>query len=366
MKKTNHIVRSALALSLSFLLCLPSHLAYAENVKDLENKTSDLKNELSDLNSELDALSKDLDETIAEIEEKSAEMEETKTALAEAEAEEEKQYEAMKKRIKYMYEEGDTSFLEMLFDSHSIADFLNNADFITSVTEYDRYMLEQLAALSQDIKEKKEKLEEEQASLKDLQKSLSDKEKTLKDKISTTSSDLANFSDQLAKAKAAEKAAQEALNKKPEKPAQKPSDDKNSGSKPDTKPDDGNSGGSSQKPSHPASGNDVTLLAALIQCEAGTKYNNVLAVGTVVMNRVRSSSYPNSISGVIYQSGQFPPAYSSKFKRLVANGPNSTCMRAAQDVINGKVHPKVANCYSFRSAATSNHPGVIIGGNVFW
>lgn len=181
---------------------------------------------------------------------------------------------------------------------------------------------------------------------------------------------MASFSDQLKKAKAAEKAAQDALNKKPEKPADKPSEngkpDKKPDTKPDSKPDNGNSGETTQKPSHPASGSDVTLLAALIQCEAGTNYNSVLAVATVVMNRVRSGSYPNSISGVIYQSGQFPPAYSSKFKNLVANGPNANCMRAAQDAINGKVHPKVANCYSFRSSGSTSHSGVNIGGNIFW
>lgn len=71
-----------------------------------------------------------------------------------------------------------------------------------------------------------------------------------------------------------------------------------------------------------ASTDEVTLLAAIIQCEAGNEiYEGQVAVGAVVMNRVRSGSYPSSIYEVIYQSGQFPPAGNGSVARIVANGP---------------------------------------------
>lgn len=69
------------------------------------------------------------------------------------------------------------------------------------------------------------------------------------------------------------------------------------------------SAGTVQNSAVAASVDDVTLLAALIQCEAGNEcYEGQLAVGAVVMNRVRSGRYAGSIYGVIYQAGQFPPA----------------------------------------------------------
>ena len=85
-------------------------------------------------------------------------------------------------------------------------------------------------------------------------------------------------------------------------------------------------------------GDDTKLLAALIYCEAGNEsYNGQLAVGAVVMNRVRSGAYPNTISGVIYASGQFPPALNGKVARAYTNNVMSqSCYQAAQAAINGE------------------------------
>lgn len=87
-----------------------------------------------------------------------------------------------------------------------------------------------------------------------------------------------------------------------------------------------------------SSGSDTTsLLAALIYCEAGNQsYEGMVAVGAVVMNRVYSSSFPNSVSEVIYQSGQFTPAYSGALDSALANGVPSTCYDAAVAALNGE------------------------------
>lgn len=66
---------------------------------------------------------------------------------------------------------------------------------------------------------------------------------------------------------------------------------------------------------------DQALLAALIYCEAGGEsYEGQLAVGSVVMNRVRSQAYPNSVSGVIYQGGQFSPVASGRLATVLGSG----------------------------------------------
>lgn len=355
--RPRHRVQAILALCMTLILCIPTYTGYAANINDLENKTSDLKSELNDLNKELSSLSSELDSLMAQIETVSAEVETAKTELADAEQKEKEQYEAMKLRIKYMYEEGNLSFLEILFTSSSMADFLNNADFIAAITEYDRQLLDELIATQDEVEARKEALEEQEASLISLKEQLVSKQSSLESRISSTSGELATYSEQLARAKAAAQEAQNALDKEGQ-----PSGGSGSSSSGGTSTEKPSNSGGSQN----VTDSVVTKMAALLQCEAGTNYDNCLAVGTVIMNRVNSSRYPNSISGVMYQSGQFPPVKGTKFKNLVKNGPNSNCIKAAKDSINGKVHPKVANCYSFRAAGSTSHKGVIVGDNVFF
>ncbi len=82
---------------------------------------------------------------------------------------------------------------------------------------------------------------------------------------------------------------------------------------------------------------EENLLAALIYCEAGGEpYEGQVAVGAVVLNRVRSSSFPNSIEEVIYQSGQFGPAVTGKLGRVLASGKTTdSCRQAAKEALEG-------------------------------
>lgn len=110
---------------------------------------------------------------------------------------------------------------------------------------------------------------------------------------------------------------------------------------------------------------DTTLLlAALIQCEAGGEaYEGQLAVGAVVMNRVRSAAYPDSIHGVIYASGQFTPAMSGKLNRVYESGKISdSCIRAAQEALSGVSN--VGDLTHFRR--NNGREGLVIGNHVFY
>ena len=81
----------------------------------------------------------------------------------------------------------------------------------------------------------------------------------------------------------------------------------------------------------------VKLLAALIYCEAGNQpYDGKVAVGAVVMNRINSGRFPNTLEGVVYQRGQFTPAMTGKLARVIAsNRIPASCYEAAQDALNG-------------------------------
>ncbi len=113
-------------------------------------------------------------------------------------------------------------------------------------------------------------------------------------------------------------------------------------------------------------GDDTRLLAALIYCEAGIEtYNGKLAVGAVVMNRVRSGAYPNTVSGVIFASGQFTPAMNGKVARVYGGDIPESCWEAARAAINGETN--VGDATHFRSLkAAGNHTGLVIDRQIFW
>jgi len=105
------------------------------------------------------------------------------------------------------------------------------------------------------------------------------------------------------------------------------------------------------------------LLGALVQCEAGNQpYEGQLAVAAVVMNRVRSSAYPDTIAGVIYASGQFGPAGTGKVEVQVSAGVKDSCMQAAREAIAGQSNVGTATHFK----RVGKHDGYVIGDHVFW
>ena len=108
--------------------------------------------------------------------------------------------------------------------------------------------------------------------------------------------------------------------------------------------------GSSASSSSGLSSNDIYLLAKVIEGEArGESYTGQVAVGAVILNRVDHSSFPDSISGVVYQSGAFDCVYDSNW----SVEPSTTARKAAQDAINGW-DPTGGAIYYYNPAKTSN------------
>ena len=110
---------------------------------------------------------------------------------------------------------------------------------------------------------------------------------------------------------------------------------------------------------------DLTLMAAIIYCEAGAEgYDTQLAVGAVIMNRVQSVGYPNTLYDVIYQRGQFGPARSGKLARVIAKGKaNASCYQAAQDALNGMNNVGDRTHFNRVEIRSSD---LIIGDHAFW
>ncbi len=111
------------------------------------------------------------------------------------------------------------------------------------------------------------------------------------------------------------------------------------------------------------SSSDLTLLSAIIFCEAGGEsYAGQVAVGAVVMNRVRSGAFPNSISGVVYQNGQFSPVANGALARALSNGNYRHCTSAAQAALAGSDNTGGAKFFHRVNGAA----GLVIGNHVFY
>lgn len=203
--KMKRTLRAGLIATCLAALGCTSILVYAEpSASELEQATSGLQGELNNLNQELNGLSGEMDTLSQKMEETVAAMESTQKRMEEAQKKGEKQYEDMKLRIKYIYEAGDTTFLELLCSAENMSDFLNKTDFVQNVSEYDRDMLQQLKNTQDEIQEEGEKLEEQRASLVETQEQLAAKRTSLESRISSTSGQLDQYTQQLARARAAE------------------------------------------------------------------------------------------------------------------------------------------------------------------
>lgn len=316
-----------------------------------EKSVGELQSDVSNLNSELQTLEKELDNISSKVKETSSRLEQTKKELAIATGQEQAQYESMMLRIKYMYENGNLGAIDMLFTSSCLAEFLSRAEYIVQVTNHDRELLEAYAQAREEVVAKEEQLQKDQEYLAKL-------EKELNQKISNTSKDLSVYLAQLEDLKQEVNDAQ--ASSKEEVTPVKPNtgNTSNSGNSGTSTPPTTNTGGVSY------TADDVELLAALIECEAGSSnYEGMLAVGSVVVNRMKHSRFPNTLYGVVYHTGQFPPAHDGKVDRILKRGVKSSCVQAATDALNGKNN--IGSCLYFR-AASSGRPGIIKGGNVFF
>ena len=179
-----------LALTLSIGCAIP---AQASSISETQKKGEELQSQKDSAEAEKAALTKQLndlidemDKTTEDINTKQEEIDAKETELIQAQIDENNQYESMKKRIKYMYENGNTQFIEVLLESKSIGEFLNNAEYIAQISDYDRQMLKEFQQTVQDVDDQKTALETEKAELETLQTQLQDKQNEVSTLISET------------------------------------------------------------------------------------------------------------------------------------------------------------------------------------
>lgn len=134
--------------------------ALEKKLKELESKKDDILTYIQSLDTELNTLTDEITELNDEIAVLNVQLEETEKKLKRAQKKEEQQYEIMKKRIQYMYENGETSIIEVILSSDNIADMLNQVEYVSEITEYDNSLLDRYEETKQNVEEMKAELED--------------------------------------------------------------------------------------------------------------------------------------------------------------------------------------------------------------
>ncbi len=194
--------KKVVSLLLIIILCLgmasgaeASEISETEKkAKELENQKKEAEGEKESLEKQLNDILTEMDETKAKIEAKEIEVREKEEELVQAKIDENDQYESMKKRIKYMYENGNSQFIEILCESKSIGEFLNNAEYITTISQYDRNMLTEFQQIVQAVAEQEEMLKLEYAELETMQDNLIKKQEELNELVAGKEEELKKIS----------------------------------------------------------------------------------------------------------------------------------------------------------------------------
>ena len=177
---------------------LQSNLTDVKKIKEeLEAAKNDLAEYVAQLDGQLVTIQSKIADLKGKIEEKEDEIVQTQGELESAIEDQNNQYEAMKKRIKFMYEKGDNLYMELIFSSTSFSDMLNKADYIEMLSAYDRKMLDQYVATRELIELYKQQLEEEMAYLEEAKTGVESEEASLnslidekKDRIEQVGNDI--------------------------------------------------------------------------------------------------------------------------------------------------------------------------------
>ncbi len=317
--------------------------------EELESEVTDLSSYLSNLESQINSTNseiEDINEQIAKLEE---EIASANDSLDLASIDVEKQYEQMKLRIKFMYEAQNMDMMEALLGSENFSEALNKVNYIQKLASYDRQQLERLNSTVSDISATKESLESKRAELEELKVSAAEKRSSVIDLMNQTEGNIAAYKDQIEEFEAKALVYEEQIRQ-----AKLASQ---------TRHDAGTA--ENIENTYVEQGDDLKLLATIIYCEAANQpYEGLLAVGSVVLNRVNSSRFAAStVYDVIMSPNQFEPVSSGRFALYYSeNRATERCYQAAREVLDGHI----TGSWVFFIVNDGTRAGDVIGDHVFF
>lgn len=351
--------------------------AVNKQLEELRNKQSELNESYGELNEKLSASG----EKIASIEDainaKQTEIDRSNEDIASMQEEIDQQYAAMKLRIQFMYENNNATVLSTLLSAESLSDLLSKSEYIQQISNYDHQKMQELSDLLASLKETQAKLEQEMAELVTLKDDAAREADNFAALLSQCQTELDTTSDSISDAEALALEYEKQIEQEMLERQRREMEALEAARKAQEEADKANNAGNSSSGSAMVDQNalnnvlknhtaeDVAMLAAIIECEAGNQsYEGKCAVGSVVVNRVADPRFANSISGVIYAPYQFSPVASGRFAIVLARGANAACTQAAVDVLNGYININALYFHVYDSSVDVG--GTVIGDHVFY
>lgn len=164
---------------------------------ELEQKKQSAQADKNSLTEQLNGIVKEMNTAQEKLTKKQDEIKKAEEELLQAKVDENTQYQSMKKRIKYMYENGNTQFIEILIESENIGDFLNKAEYVSQISTYDRNMLIEFQDTVKAVEEKEDSLQAEYTELTELQDELLAKQTEVETLLSDKSLQIADLESQI-------------------------------------------------------------------------------------------------------------------------------------------------------------------------
>lgn len=346
---------------LSFTLCF-STIANAdtqqklneskEALEQLRNEQAKQSSELSSLNNQMDTINDRLSDIQVQINNKQDEIDlltEQSRLLSE---DIDRQYESMKLRIQYMYENGTDTLLNSLLSSETFADFLARSEYIFQITSYDNSMMANLNDSMTRLNIAQETMTADMNELKLLKDSATAESDNLKTLILNTQNTINLNAVDIDKLEALcieyeKKLEAERLAALMAQGSGKNSSYVNGGTP------------------IPHTSDDLAMLAAIVECEAGNQpYAGKLGVASVVCNRVNNPRFDNTVSGVILSPKQFSPVTSGRFSIMLSKGASQECVKAAKQALDGGIN--IDALYFIRYRGSQDDNKLKIGDHVFF
>ncbi len=348
----------------------------AEELQDLKDEAKEIEGSLNELNTQLSAIDEKISSANEDINESQQEIDKLQSRMDELEKKQAERFEIMKQHIVFFYEnKNQMDVTALLLKSRSFAEFLNRTEFLSAIVEYDKKLINECEAAREEMQEDADALELYQERMKSRKKDLKTSQKEMDVLIASvkseadeneknrekTSDELSKIDSKIVSLKMDMKALEASVAEAQAEEARRLAEalaamEEEQGGREDT------------TGAYAASASDVTLLAATIEAEAGnqSKYGQQ-AVASVIMNRVKSSLFPNTIYGVITQEKQFASYRSGMVDAYIEKGPSDVCMEVAQAAIDGE---RVGDWLFFMTVEYADYYGItgydVIGDHAFF
>ena len=200
-KRTKRMLSGGLIFIMSFGMVINVNATTIDEAQQkadaLEQQKSTAEAEKNSLNTQLNTILGEMEDAQTKLADKQTEIEEAEEALVQAKVEENTQYQSMKKRIKYMYENGNSQVIELLMESENIGEFLNTAEYISQISEYDRDMLDEFQAVVKEVEAEEAALQTEYEELEVLRDDLLVKQSNLESLLSEKNLQISDLEKQI-------------------------------------------------------------------------------------------------------------------------------------------------------------------------